>query len=171
MSRRIELLNKSRHDRAGFDCGIHELNDYLARRAAQHYRRGIATTHVLVNDEQPAGTPGLQPILGFYSLSAAQLALVELSEAERARLPRWPVPAVRMGQMAVDKSMQRCGIGELLVADAVKRSLRARETMGAVALIVDALNDQAAAFYQRYGFMACSRAPMSYYLFLGPAGS
>ena len=71
------------------------LDDYLRTRASQHARDGIATTHVLTDDAAPAS------ILGYCTLSAAQLLLHELAEADRARLPTHPVPAMRMGRLAV----------------------------------------------------------------------
>lgn len=168
MGYRIELLNKNRHNRQSFDCGIQQLNDYLKHQARQHAKRGISTTHVLTDADEPIGDDGLYTILGYYALSAAQLALTDLSESDRAHLPRWPVPAIRMGQLAVNRQAQGAGIGELLIADAVQRSLRARETtLGAVALVVDAIDARATQFYEHYGFRRCTAAPGSLYLPLG----
>ena len=79
------------HDRAGFHCGVPALDDYLHRFALQHTRKGVTTVHVLVDSERP------RDILGFYSLSAAQIDVQQLSDKERKRLPRYPVPCFRMG--------------------------------------------------------------------------
>ena len=95
MALRITLLDGKLHDRSGFSCGIAALDDYLHQRAGQHQRDGIATTHVLTDNTQPAR------ILGFCALSAAQLHLSELQQADLKRLPAYPVPAMRMGRLAV----------------------------------------------------------------------
>lgn len=166
----IELLNKNNHDRQGFSCGEPSLDTYIQRFAAQNYRRGVATTHVLIDSSAATRDRGKRTILGFYALSAAQLHLSNLAATDRQKLPKYPVPAVRMGQLAVATTQRGQGIGELLLADAVKRSLRAREThLGAVVMIVEALDTQAAAFYRHFGFTPCARYPQTLYYFLGKA--
>src|SRR5690606_18964197 len=92
------LLGARLHDRAPFDCGVPALNLYLRERAAQHHRDGIATTHVLIDDAAPGR------VLGYCSLAAAQLQLEALRPEDRRRLPRYPVPAVRMARLAVDET-------------------------------------------------------------------
>ena len=87
----VDPLKPRRHDRDGFARGEHTLDAHLRQQAAQHHRDGISTTHILVEDADPAR------ILGYYSLSAAQLLLTDLQEADRKRLPSYPVPAIRMG--------------------------------------------------------------------------
>jgi hypothetical protein len=87
-------LNPDIHDRAGFSCGVPELDDYLHRFAVQHRRKSVCTVHVLVDTEKPS------LILGFYTLSAAQVDINELSDADRKKLPRYPVPCFRLGRLA-----------------------------------------------------------------------
>src|ERR1700710_2383418 len=89
------VLDPKRHDRARFTCGEPLLDRYIREQAAQHRRDGIATTHVLIGDETSSD------ILGFYALSAAQVLLSDLQETDRRRLPNYPVPAVRIGRLAV----------------------------------------------------------------------
>jgi len=117
----VEPLKPRRHDRDGFACGEPTLDAYLRQQAAQHHRDGISTTHVLVDDADPAR------ILGYYSLSAAQLLLTDLQEADRKRLPSYPVPAIRMGRLAVSTSEQGKGQGDYLLAHAVARCVGPRE--------------------------------------------
>ena len=158
MALRITLLDGKLHDRSGFSCGIAALDDYLHQRAGQHQRDGIATTHVLTDDAQPA------QILGFCALSAAHLHLSELQQADLKRLPGYPVPAMRMGRLAVSASEQGKGYGQLLLGHVVNLALSVRQTMGVRVLIVDAKDAQAATFYERYGFRPTTSKALSLYL-------
>ena len=145
------------HDRAGFSCGEPALDDYLRRRAAQDVRRRVARVFVAL--EGASGT-----IAGYYTLSAASFARQQLPEAAAKRLPHYPVPAAIIGRLAVDQRYQGRGVGELMLADAIKRVLRASEALAVHALVVDAKNDRAKAFYERYGFVAFVDAPNRLYL-------
>ena len=142
----VEQLQPRRHDREGFACGEPSLDAYLRRQAVQHHRDGISTTHVLVDDA------GRTRILGYYSLSAAQLLLADLREVDRRRLPNYPVPAIRMGRLAVSSNEHGKGYGSHLLAHAVARCLDLREQLGVHVLIVNALHEQAARFYRAYDF-------------------
>lgn len=158
---RVELLNDKQHDRAAFSCGESTLDRYLREQAAQHHRDGIATTHVLVAESEPS------QVLGYYTLSAAQLLLDELQEDDRRRLPRYPVPAVRMGRLAVASAEQGKGYGGLLMGHAVARCLGLRKDLGVRVMVVDALNDAAVAFYKAYGLRPTSDEARTLYLPLG----
>lgn len=149
------------HDRADFRCGEPALDTFLHKYAAQQSAKGISSVFVLVDSAQP------RKILGFYTLSAAQIDVEQLSEAERGKLPRYPVPCFRMGRLARNIENHGSGIGAMLIGLAVDRCLKARIHVGAYALLVDAKNEKAKAFYQHYGFTACSDSPMTLYLPLG----
>ncbi|MBS0457375.1 MAG: N-acetyltransferase [Proteobacteria bacterium] len=157
----VEPLEPKRHDRDRFACGEPTLDAYLRRQAAQHRRDGISTTHVLVDDVQPSH------IIGYYSLSAAQLLLTDLLEVDRKRLPAYPVPAVRMGRLAVAACEQGKGHGDYLLAHAVARCLTLRTQMGVRVLLVDALHEKAASFYRAYGFRDTAATSQALYLPLG----
>jgi GNAT superfamily N-acetyltransferase len=157
----VELLEPKRHDRGGFACGESALDAYLHQQAAQHHRDGISTTHVLVD----AATPGR--ILGYYTLSAAQLLLADLGEPDRKRLPGYPVPAIRMGRLAVSSAEQGKGHGDYLLAHAVARCLALREQLGIRVLLVDALHRKAAGFYRAYGFRETTGNALTLHLPLG----
>ncbi len=154
-------LDPERHDRAGFSCGVPVLDEYLHRFAVQHIRKGVTTVHVLVDDAAPA------TLLGYYTLSAAEVDSVELRASERKRLPRYPVPCFRLGRLACRADRRGTGLGKLLLACAVERCLRAKKQVAAYALIVDAKDDDAAVFYRHYGFVPCAGSPMMLYLPLG----
>jgi len=160
----VEQLKPRRHDREGFACGEPSLDAYLRQRAVQHHRSGISTTHVLVDDADPTR------ILGYYSLSAAQLLLTDLQQADRKRLPDYPVPAIRMGRLGVSASEQGKGHGEYLVGHAVARCLALRGQLGVRVLLVDALHERAARFYRAYGFREATTNPHTLYLPLGNSG-
>ena len=154
-------LNPDLHDRAGFSCGISELDDYLHRFAVQHRRKGVSTVHVLVDTEKPS------LILGFYTLSAAQVDIAQLSDVDRKKLPRYPIPCFRLGRLACRMDHRGRGLGKLLIGCAVERCLQARKQVAAFALIVDAKSPEAKAFYEHYGFTPCVDASMTLYLPLG----
>ncbi len=154
-------LDSKVHDCAGFDCGTPVLNEYLARFATQQRRRGIAQIYVLVDSSTPS------VVLGYYTLSAAQVDTAQIPEADRKRLPRFPVPCFRMGGFAIHKDHMGKGLGKRLLGLAVDRCLRAKEEVAAYALIVDAKDERAKSFYEHYGFTACGDQPLTLYLPLG----
>ncbi len=156
-----QTLNPELHDRAGFSCGIPELDDYLHRFAVQHRRKGVSTVHVLVDTEKPS------LILGYYTLSAAQVDIAELSDVDRKKLPRYPIPCFRQGRLACRTDHRGRGLGKLLIGCAVDRCLQARKLVAVFALIVDAKGPEAKAFYEHYGFTPCVDASMTLYLPLG----
>jgi predicted GNAT family N-acyltransferase len=156
-----QVLDVRLHDRAAFHCGVPALDDYLHKYAAQQNAKGLSTVFVMVDNKAPS------KILGFYTLSAAQIDVQQLSDTQRKRLPRYPVPCFRMGRLA--RAVESCGagLGEILIGCAVDRCLHARSLVGAYALLVDAKDEMAKSFYERYGFITCLDAPMTLYLPLG----
>lgn len=154
-------LDPAVHDRAGFDCGVQALDEYIRRFAEQHRRRGIGSVFVLTDSARP------EYILGYYTLSAAEVDAARLAEADRKKLPRYPVPCFRMGRLACRTDQQSRGLGKLLVGCAVDRCLKARQQVAAYALIVDAKDDSSAAFYMHFGFKPFMDAKRTLYLPLG----
>jgi GNAT superfamily N-acetyltransferase len=145
---RIERLS-DRHDRTTFASGVEPLDRYLRMQAGQDVRRRVAACFVLVAGDDPA-------TIGYYTLAAASVALVDLPEKLAKRLPRYPtVPATLMGRLAVDARYRGRRFGELLLLDAFSRALRS--DVASYAFIVDAKDDTAARFYSRYRFLALTR--------------
>src|SRR5690348_15086819 len=142
----IQSLTGS-HNRSDFDCGKPALNEWLLRTARQHQEKGISQTFVAVEASSPT------KVLGFYALSACEVVTEELPDEVAKKLPR-KMPAVKLGRLAVDRAVQGQGLGELLLMDAIHRTCNVREHIGAFALFVDAKDDEAAAFYAKYGFIA-----------------
>ena len=93
-------------------------------------------------------------VIGYYSLSASSLNAASLPVTLQQQLPRYPVPAVLLGRLAVAINHQGHGIGSVLLANAMQRAAQASQVMAIYAMVVDALNDQAADFYQQFGFIS-----------------
>jgi GNAT superfamily N-acetyltransferase len=139
---RIEPLRDS-HDRSRFSCGVEALDRYLRTQATQDVRRRVASCFVIVD--------ALGFVGGYYTLSATSIALADLPSALSKKLPRYPsVPSTLMGRLAVDRLHRGKGLGELLLFDAFSKTLRSK--IASYAFIVDAKDDVAAAFYERYRF-------------------
>ena len=144
-------------DRASFSCGEPSLDTYIRRQASQDSRRRVGRVFVA-----PGGAPG--QIAGYYTLSAANFEKDDLPEELARRLPHYPVPAAVVGRLAVDLRSQGRGLGETLLLDAIHRIVRAADTIGVYAVIVDALHDRASAFYERYGFTPFPSEPRRLFL-------
>jgi ribosomal protein S18 acetylase RimI-like enzyme len=151
----VELLDAGKHDRSGFTCGEGSLDHYLQHQAAQHQRDGISTTHVLAEGSQ---------ILAYCTLAAGELELSQLQSHDQRRLPRYPVPAVRMARLAVARDEQRKGHGDFMIGFAAARALSLRETLGVRVLVVDALDEQASNYYKGYGFRSVTDGSLTLYL-------
>jgi ribosomal protein S18 acetylase RimI-like enzyme len=157
---RFETLG-AEHDRARFRCGEEALDRYFQTQATQDIRRRVANCFVAV--ETLTGQ-----IAGYYTLSAASLPLVDLPPEEAKRLPRYPtLPAVRIGRLAVDQHFQNRGLGAALLADGAFRTLQAPPAV--FALLVDAKNDGAVAFYERFGFRVLAGQSRTLFLPLATA--
>jgi len=144
------------HDRDSFDCGEEALDRYFKTQATQDIRRRVANCFVATDSAS-----GL--MAGYYTIASAGIPFVDLPPEESRRLPRYPsLPAVRIGRLAVDRKFQGRGLGEMLLLDAMRRSMNLPPAV--YALLVDAKNDRAVAFYQRYGFRAFASQPRTLFL-------
>ena len=103
-------------------------------------------------------------VLGCHTFSAAEIDVAQLAEADRRRLPRYPVPCFRMGRMACRIDRRGSGLGELLVGCAVDRRLKARERIAAYGLIVNAKDETARRFYEHFGFRRLMDRDLTLYL-------
>lgn len=142
MVSRIELLD-GHAGRDRFDCGETALNEFLARQAGQQQRKDFGKTYVALAEGEDA-------IAGFVTLSAGQVATTDLPA--QLKLPRYPVPILRVGRLAVDKRFQGQGVGRDLLAFALRLALDFSERVGLYAVVVDAKDERAATFYRRLGF-------------------
>ena len=144
------------HDRTAFASGVAALDTYFASQATQDIRRRVAACFVAV--ERSSKT-----VVGYYTIATSSLPLTDIAAATAKKLPRYPlVPAVRVGRLAVSSAHRGKGIGAGLLIDAIARSFRA--DLMAFAVVVDAKDAAAGAFYAHHGFIAFASAPMSLYL-------
>lgn len=141
----IEPLAK-KHDRAAFSCGVDPLDQYLQRRATQDVKKHVAVAFVL--------TPNGKTIAGFYTLSQYAVELDVIPEEIARKLPKYShVPATLLGRLAISTSFRCQRLGEILLMDALSRSLHGSRQLASCAVIVDAKDDRAASFYKKYGFL------------------
>jgi ribosomal protein S18 acetylase RimI-like enzyme len=151
----IEPLGK--HDRAAFSCGRADLDDWFRRRASQDERRDTARVFVAVDSDLG--------VVGFYSLSSFALTIHDLPDEIARRLPRYEaVPAALIGRLARDERVRGRGVGDMLVADAVRRTLDAGRSLAVFAIVVDAKDARARAFYESFGFTPFASRPLRLYL-------
>jgi GNAT superfamily N-acetyltransferase len=141
----IESLGKN-HNRAAFSCGTDDLDNYFWRQASQDTKRRIARIFVARSESDD------EAVLGYYTLSALSIDLSTLPSDFARKLPKHPIPAALIGRLAVSSESQRTGIGKLLLADAIKRTLAVSDDIAVYAMVVDALNIEAEAFYLSFGF-------------------
>jgi ribosomal protein S18 acetylase RimI-like enzyme len=132
-------------DRSGFRSGEPALDTWFLRHAGQDLRRGFARTFLALDD---------QGIAGFYSLSMFTLELESIPPDLTRKLPKYgEVPAALIGRLARAERTRGLGIGSLLLADALTRVVAASRSVAAFAIVVDARNAPAAAFYRAHGFI------------------
>src|SRR5690348_289104 len=143
---RIERLSRQL-DRSRFVCGQPSLDSYIQQRASQDQRRNVATVFAMVDPDDG------QRIAAYYTLSACAVRLNDIPDDLRIHLPRYAeIPAVLLGRLAVDRDYQGQGVGKGLIMDALERIHRERQHMAMWAVIVDAIDENARAFYKRFDF-------------------
>ena len=129
------------HEVTGFDCGKISLNDWLHVHAAKSEGKG-ARTYVACQGRRVAG---------YYALSAGAVERARAPSNISRNMPD-PVPVLLLGRLAVDRAFHGKGIGAGLLQDALKRALNASREIGARAVLVHAIDDEAASFYRQYRF-------------------
>lgn len=149
----IEHLDKAVHDRRDFDCGESDLNDYLKFTARQHMDKGYAQVWVAVSEQ---ASPR---IIGYYTLSTSALQPEEAPGKPSIK----KIPVVLLGRLAVDNRYKGQQIGVRLLFHAQRSTLLLSRRIGIHALVVDALDEQAAAFYRKYDFKELTTGPLHLY--------
>jgi GNAT superfamily N-acetyltransferase len=156
-SYRIEALGRQ-HQRGDFQCGTDALDRYLKQQARQEADKHVAAPFVLVQDDNPA-------VLGYYTLSASSISAADIAPELANKLPRYPqLPVTLIGRLAVDTRLKGKGRGSFLLVDALRRCFENAANVAAVAVVVDAKDDGAAAFYRRFRFLALQTNPRRLYL-------
>lgn len=149
----IEPLGKS-HNRASFSCGKEPLDRYLKEQAGQDAKRRVAAPFILtLNNDHTT-------IVGYYTLSALSVNLQDLPEDIIKKLPAYSlVPVTLLGRLAVDVRYRGKGAGEFLLSNALERALAQSSQIGATAVVVDAIDEQAATFYRHFNFIDFPNKP------------
>ena len=156
---RFEPLDKKKHDRASFSCEQESLDRYLKEHATQEIKKRVAAVYVLTPD---GGT-----IAGYYTLSQYAIEAGELPPelVRQLHLPRHDkLPATLLGRLARSKQFKGRSLGELVLMGALERALEHSRNIASVAVVVDAIDEDARAFYRRYGFIDIPNRPNRLFL-------
>lgn len=138
-----------------FDCGIDALNEFLSRYSLKNDTLGIGKTFVAVNQTGEA--------VGYFTLATAQAVFEEIPDEYRTKLPKYPIPALRIARLAVSKTTQGKGVGKWMLAQAFERIVNVAEITGVYLIIVDA-KESSKGFYEHYGFTKFNDKDLSYFL-------
>jgi GNAT superfamily N-acetyltransferase len=147
------------HDFSAFACGEPTLDDWLRRRALANQVSGVSRTYALIGDGR---------VIGYYTLAAGAIAVIEASGRVRRNMPD-PIPMAVLGRLAIDQTQQGRGLGHFLLRDAVLRTHQAAETIGIRGLLVHALSPAAKRFYETRGFRESPANPMTLMVTLADA--
>lgn len=137
-----------------FDCGIEALNIYLSRYAKKNDDLGIGKTFIALENYN---------IAGYFTLSTAQINFEELPEEYRGKLPKYPIPALRIARLAVSNDFKGKGVGKWLLTQSFKKILQVAEVTGLYFIIVDA-KESSKSFYEHYGFIKLNDNNLTYFL-------
>ncbi len=157
--RRVELLNAS-HDRASFDCGNQQLNNFLQTIARQHLSKGLSRTFVMVDSELPS------IVLGYFTLAICEVQ----SDSLPARfVKKYPgrVAGVKLARIAVSIDRQRQGLGAMMMSEVFQRVSDIADLVGVVGLFVDAKDSLARSYYSSYGFDGVADESLFMFLSIG----
>lgn len=155
MSSDFRIIPLGSHDRAKFRSGVEALDRYLAQQAGQDSRRRVGNCFVVLDSADT--------IAGYYTFAATSIPLREIPSDTAKRLPSYPdVPAALIGRLAVDERFRRRGLGAAMIADAIVKSRHAAPAI--FALVVDAKDEGAAAFYRHHAFCALVGRPLRLFL-------
>ena len=142
----IETLSKV-HNRAEFDCGNKALNNFLQKIARQHMEKGLSKTFVLIDTKHPTD------IIAYMSLVVCEVLADDIPHQWKNKYPN-SIPAAKLAKLAVAIDQQKKGYGELLLIDAMQKTLNVSYKMGVAGLFVDAKHEQAKAYYNQFAFIS-----------------
>lgn len=148
----VSIESTTQAQRKNFSCGVDDLDFFLQRYAKRNHKKGSGKTFVFLEDEA---------ITGYYTISMGSIDFENLPE--KLNLPKYPIPVARIGRLAVSKESQRKGLGKALLIDALNRVYHASESVAAYAIVVEAKDEKAKAFYEHHEFIPYKDA-LSLYL-------
>ncbi len=138
-----------------FDCGVEVLNEFLSRYALKNDALGIGKTFVALDKNDK--------VAGYFTLATAQVTFNEIPDDYRAKLPKYPIPALRIARLATAKTLQGKGIGKWLLSQAFIKAVRVSEVTGLYFIIVDA-KESSKTFYEHYGFHQFNDEALTYFI-------
>jgi len=138
-----------------FDCGIEVLNEFLSRYSQKNDSLGIGKTFVALDEKEK--------IAGYFTLATAQTAFEDIPDEYRGKLPKYPIPALRIARLAVSKDLQGKGVGKWLLAQAFIKTIQVADVTGLYFIIVDA-KESSKSFYERYGFHKFNDKELCYFI-------
>lgn len=145
-----EPLNE-RHDLSQFSCGKPSLDNWLRLRALSNHRKGFTAVTVVHDAER---------VVGYYGLAPTAVVPTAMPRSIRTGQPPDPIPCLLLGQLATDTGWSGQGIGTGLLRHALERCVEAAALIGGRALVVNAVDEEAAAFWARWGFVPSKDDPM-----------
>ena len=138
-----------------FDCEIDALNEFLSKYALKNDQLGIGKTFVALDHQDK--------IVGYFTLATAQVAYQEIPDDYRGKLPKYPIPALRIARLAVDKELKEKGIGKWLLAQAFVKIIQVADVTGIYFIIVDA-KESSKSFCEHYGFIRFNDKNLTYFI-------
>ncbi len=138
------------HDLSGFDCGNTELDRWLTDHAPASQKADLARTYLVMTADAVAA---------YISLTTGSIRSEAAPKRYARGMPRYPIPTILIARLAVDRRYQRKGLGSRLLAEALRLAVAASDTAAARLVVVDAVDDHAAAFYGRWGFIDVPENP------------
>ncbi len=152
----VSLLQKTHH-RKKFECEESSLTDYIQKQVSQDVKKRLAICFVASDDDNN--------VIGYYTLTSESLGRELIPEKYLKKVPKnYNAPVILLGRLARDLRQKGSGLGEHLLLDALFRAFTlSEESIGAMAVVVDPINEYAVKFYEKYGF---ERMPDSEKMFL-----
>lgn len=142
------------HNTFNFDSGENALDEYLKKYAFENSERGISRAWIALLKST------IDCIVGYYTLSSCHIEHLELSKKDQRGLPKYHIPAIRIGRLAIDKKFQGLGYGAILLYNAIFRIVLISKEVGIRLILVDAKHEQAKKFYMKFGFAALPDNPL-----------
>jgi GNAT superfamily N-acetyltransferase len=138
------------HDVGDFDCGNDELDAWLRDHSLASQRADLARTYLVLADDA---------VVAYVSLTTGSVRPETVPTRYARGMPRYPIPTILIARLAVDRGHQRNRLGSRLLAEALRRAVRTSDVIAARLVVVDAIDDDAAEFYRRWGFISVPENP------------
>lgn len=149
---------EEQHNNVNFDCGIEALNVYLRKYAVQNHRNNSSKTYVALSNDKD--------IIGYFSLAYGSVGCEKAPLRISRGLGQYPIPVLVLARFAIDRGFQGRGLGRALLKQALLKALNASEIAGLRAVVVDAKDENARSFYERFGFSQSPIDKMHLFLLL-----